>query len=574
MLDPFNLSTPSETFNERHEVIERLGTDGVKQTFLTRDCYSPGHEDRYVVERFSFPVSDEAKLQAIRDLFQEDCERLLTLEEDSRIPKLLTHFEKDSVFYRIREWMEGRPLERTLSASAPLSDEQVVLLLGDLLRTVSQIHERDVLHLNLNPSNILCERETYRLVAINDSSFVQRSARIVVPIPRVSVPPIYEMSDYMPDEQIAGQPAPSSDLYALGMIAIRALDSYPSDETIVDRETGEIRWPGYATLRHPALLSFIEKLVQISPRDRYQSAAQALSELHKLPEELTRLLIVAAIFPREKDVLYAEEQSSSTGESARKGVARKLVPAGVGVLALASAGALIWRAVDPVMVTDNREIDAAVSQTVPEASSKPQIEDSIAPRTESSDSASPDSASPNSASSDSESPESVLPSSEATNSEILSKIVSPDIDYSESVEPEQIEDLAASRPLPAQPSADGRVIEPAEAATLDISTAKSVVSRFYDQVARRSWVGVRSLLNDSLARSLEPPFFYQFSKVTVDDFRIVSQTPDSIDFIVENTYVYLDGTSQREERSYTVEIVDNQPTITATAFEAVIKDRS
>ena len=93
-------------------------------------------------------------------------------------------------------------------------------------------------------------------------------------------------------------------------------------------------------------------------------------------------------------------------------------------------------------------------------------------------------------------------------------------------------------------------------------------------MARRAWDTVRSFLNDDLARSLEPNFFYQFTKVSVENLRVVSQTPDSIDLMVQNTYcirrllyVYPDGSSQQE-------IVNNQPTIVDTDFVEVTKDRS
>ncbi len=193
---------------------------------------------------------------------------------------------------------------------------------------------------------------------------------------------------------------------------------------------------------------------------------------------------------------------------------RKILPVGVGAVALIGASALIWQAADPTAVIESSNREAAVSPPISaDVSSKQTVPD-------------------------------------ATASE-------PFTDDSSTVA-----------------SQDNRIVEPAAAASLSEATAKATVARFYDRVASRSWEEARSLLDDSLARSLEPNFFYQFANISVDDLRIVQQSPDAINVVVENTYVYLDGTSQREERSYTVEIIDNQPTITDTTFEKIIKTRS
>lgn len=81
-------------------------------------------------------------------------------------------------------------------------------------------------------------------------------------------------------------------------------------------------------------------------------------------------------------------------------------------------------------------------------------------------------------------------------------------------------------------------------------------------------------MSDRLAQQLEPNFFYQFQNVSAENFRIVDQSPEAIDLVVQNTYVYPDGSYQQEERSYTIQAVNNRPTIVDTAFVEVLKDRS
>ncbi len=143
MLNLFRASAPRKTpLVERYELIERFTAEGVRQSFLARDLHSSEHQARCVVEEFIFPI----------------------------------------------QWIEGYPLEKILTASAPLSDQQVVVLLRDLLCTVSHIYRHGVLHLNLQPSNLLCERNTHCLVATNFGGFQQRSAQLITPASSLDEP--------------------------------------------------------------------------------------------------------------------------------------------------------------------------------------------------------------------------------------------------------------------------------------------------------------------------------------------------------------------------------------------------
>lgn len=77
----------------------------------------------------------------------------------------------------------------------------------------------------------------------------------------------------------------------------------------------------------------------------------------------------------------------------------------------------------------------------------------------------------------------------------------------------------------------------------------------------------------SLAQQFDPGFFQQFQRVTVENLRITSQTADTIEFLGQNTYLYPDGSSQQEDRTFTVQLIDGQPRIIASDFVRVTKAR-
>jgi hypothetical protein len=103
--------------------------------------------------------------------------------------------------------------------------------------------------------------------------------------------------------------------------------------------------------------------------------------------------------------------------------------------------------------------------------------------------------------------------------------------------------------------------------------AQLVVQDFYANVSRQDWNSARSSFTPQLAAQLDPNFFKQFNQVSVENLKIVTATETSVSFIGTTTYFYTDGTKQVEERSYTVEMVNKTPLISASEFIRVVKSR-
>jgi serine/threonine-protein kinase len=90
-------------------------------------------------------------------------------------------------------------------------------------------------------------------------------------------------------------------------------------------------------------------------------------------------------------------------------------------------------------------------------------------------------------------------------------------------------------------------------------------------VSSQDWDGARSQFGDALAEQFDPGFFAQFDQVSVENLRVTGQTADAIELLGENTYVYTDGSTQREERTFTVEMRDGQARIVASSFKGVLQ---
>ncbi|MEM9908783.1 MAG: serine/threonine protein kinase, partial [Cyanobacteria bacterium P01_D01_bin.44] len=105
-------------------------------------------------------------------------------------------------------------------------------------------------------------------------------------------------------------------------------------------------------------------------------------------------------------------------------------------------------------------------------------------------------------------------------------------------------------------------------------SAQTIVATFYNHVSNQSWDAARGLADGPLVQQFSPDFFQQFQQVTVENVRVTAQTAETIELLGQNTYVYDDGSTQQEERTYTVQLINGEPRMVASDFVRVIKSRS
>jgi serine/threonine protein kinase len=113
-----------------------------------------------------------------------------------------------------------------------------------------------------------------------------------------------------------------------------------------------------------------------------------------------------------------------------------------------------------------------------------------------------------------------------------------------------------------------------ETTSLEPGQAISMLEQLYSQLSQKDYAAAESNFSPALAATFDPGFFDQFARVSVENLAISSQTNDSINFIGENTYVWPDGSTQRERRSFTVRPVTGRLRVTASEFIKVLQLRS
>jgi serine/threonine protein kinase len=263
-------------------LVGQLGEGGFGQTFLAEDLHLPGHP-RCVVKQLKPQFSNLRGLETAKRLFDTEAAVLYQLGDHDQIPRLLAHFEHEQEFFLAQELIVGQPLSEELVSGQPWDEEKVVALLQDVLNVLSFVHQRGVIHRDIKPQNLIRRDRDGKVVLIDFGAVKQASMQLADPDLGATKTISIGTQGYMPNEQIAGNPRFSSDIYAIGKVAIQALIGVAPKHLQDDPQTGEVRWRYLAPQVNDDLANFLDQMVRYDFRARFVTALEALEALKQLP---------------------------------------------------------------------------------------------------------------------------------------------------------------------------------------------------------------------------------------------------------------------------------------------------
>ncbi|WP_339381453.1 bifunctional serine/threonine-protein kinase/formylglycine-generating enzyme family protein [Brasilonema bromeliae] len=265
-----------------YKIVRLLGSGGFGDTYLAENLDLPGHP-LCVVKHLKPRDPNPDVLQIARRLFESEALVLYKLgHENNQIPRLFAHFEENGEFYLVQEYIEGSDLSSEVTVGKRWSEQEVTQLLREILEVLTVVHKQNIIHRDIKPQNLMRRREDRKIILI-DFGAVKQISTLVNIQGQTSASVAIGTPGYAPNEQAAGYPKLSSDVHAVGMLAIFALTGIKPHELPRDPTNGEVVWRNWANVSE-RFADILTKMVRYHFSERYQSAAEALSALPAPPK--------------------------------------------------------------------------------------------------------------------------------------------------------------------------------------------------------------------------------------------------------------------------------------------------
>lgn len=269
-----------KTLGGRYKIIRRLGGGGFGQTYLAVDTQLPG-EPQCVVKQLHPQTTDLATAQR---LFDREATTLHQLGQGhDQIPRLFAHFVENEEFYLVEEYYEGETLGEELQRLQRFREPQAIAMLQDILSVLQYVHSHNVIHRDIKPSNIIRRKRDGNLALIDFGvvKLINSSNRPALDTNAQTV--AVSTYGYTPPEQQNGHPRLNSDIYALGVTAIKAL----TGKDIRDLQINLHNWREQVQVSDE-LAAILDKMVRLDFQQRYQSVEEVLGDLEAMVAEFNQ----------------------------------------------------------------------------------------------------------------------------------------------------------------------------------------------------------------------------------------------------------------------------------------------
>lgn len=263
-----------------YRIVEKLGGGGMGDVYLAEDT------QLHCLVALKIPRFEVTDVKLVERFYREA--RLAQSIPHPLICPVYDFGEVDGVHYLTMPYIEGTPLDQLVGSDRPWPERRAAELVRRLALAVQALHQRQVIHRDLKPHNIILRaNDEPVLVDFGLARALGEAQHLTSKGNTLGTPA------YMAPEQIdskLGQPGPAADVYSLGVILYELLTGcrpFEADNLMSLFFQVLNEPPPVLSSRCPGLDSRLEALCQKAlakkPGDRYASMAElatALGELH------------------------------------------------------------------------------------------------------------------------------------------------------------------------------------------------------------------------------------------------------------------------------------------------------
>jgi eukaryotic-like serine/threonine-protein kinase len=324
--------------DNRYRLVKSLGSGGMADVYLAHDDTL----DREVALKVmsSRYASDEEFVER----FKREAQSAAALSH----PNIVSIFDRgeseDGTYYIAMEYLPGGTLKNRIVKRGALPARTAAAVALQMAEALRAAHERDVIHRDIKPHNIL-------ITGLGDVKVTDFGiARAAASSTMTRTGHILGTAHYISPEQAMGEPVgPASDLYSLGVVLYEML----TGELPFDAETplgiamkhvnGHLRQPKELNPTVPDGINAITlRLLAKNPEDRYASDAELIEDLERVCAGLDPSGTTTEMVPQAAAATTRLKPPPPQRTGRNKVRRRRSAPVLLAILALLLLAALTW----------------------------------------------------------------------------------------------------------------------------------------------------------------------------------------------------------------------------------------
>jgi eukaryotic-like serine/threonine-protein kinase len=267
-----------------YRIVKQVGYGGMSTVFMAEDI----HLGRDVAVKVFWPRPGETKDFLRR--FSREARVLAQLDHPNILP-VYDYGEQNGQAYLVMPYMAGGSLKDILKVRQVLPPAEAIRLTTEALNALQYAHERGLIHRDIKPGNMLFKTDgklmlcDFGLVKVISSETEGKS-----PFETASDtgPVISGTPEYMPPEQINGQPTFASDIYSIGIVlyemltGVRPFTSNSVMSVLMKQLSEQPRPPREINPNiSPQLQMVVLRAIEKDPVKRYQRPIDFLQALRQ-----------------------------------------------------------------------------------------------------------------------------------------------------------------------------------------------------------------------------------------------------------------------------------------------------
>lgn len=284
-------------FAGRYRILKSIGRGGMADVYLAKDLILDNEEVAIKVLRTNYQTDQIAVAR-----FQREARAMAELNHPN-IVSIRDIGEEDGQQFLVMEYVDGSDLKKYIQDHAPLSNNEVVRIMEEVLSAMTLAHQQGIVHRDLKPQNILLTKDgTVKVtdfgiaVAFAETSLTQTNSML-------------GSVHYLSPEQARGSKATvQSDIYAMGIMLFEMLTGhtpYDGDSAVT------------IALQHfqkplPSIIDENKNVPQALENVVIKATAKRLSDRYASTFEMSRDLMTALSYNRSREPKLVFEDTENT----------------------------------------------------------------------------------------------------------------------------------------------------------------------------------------------------------------------------------------------------------------------